>query len=267
MKILRSYRWRRRFVFWSVPLVLAPLIYLGVHYSNPGNPETATGPAAVIPAQPKHAPFTAEKREAVRPVLKKFILAAVARHDVSRAWDVSAPSLKEGVSRKEWDRGDIPVVPYPAADRGLGTWSFVEYSYPNTVGLEVFLFPQPGSGYSAMTADVELVRDRGGQWLVDYWMPKKFHGPQAVAAPKASNKGKPTAAKGAGKRSATAKPKPQVRTAQPFVPAQGRARGFWWAVPIGLLSLIILGPLAVMLYIWLQNRRAQRDYLRSISEQ
>ena len=41
----------------------------------------------------------------------------------------------------------MPVVPYPAANRGLGTWSYVEYSYADTVSLEVFLFPKPASGY------------------------------------------------------------------------------------------------------------------------
>ena len=70
---------------------------------------------------------------------------------------------------------------YPAAHKGLGDWSYVKYSYGNTVGLEVFVFPKPGSGYSAMTAAAEVVKDRAGRWSVNYWMPERFHGPAAKA--------------------------------------------------------------------------------------
>ena len=73
---------------------------------------------------------------------------------------------------------------YPAAHKGLGSWSYVKYSYANTVGLEVFVFPKPGSGYSAMTADAEVVKDNDGRWQVNYWMPERFHGPAAVSATK-----------------------------------------------------------------------------------
>ena len=51
-----------------------------------------------------------------------------------------------------------------------------------------------------------------------------------------------------------------------FTPPKGRARGIWWAVPLGLLSLIFVLPIAITLFFWNQNRRAERDYLRSVSK-
>lgn len=259
MRILHSYRWRRRLVIWSIPLAIVPLIYLGVHYSNPADPGSPTGTGGSFYVEPKPVPFTAAEQRAVRPVLKEFIRTAVAREDVPRSWDLVGPSLKAGFTRKQWNRGQIPVVPYPAAHRGLGTWSFVEYSYKRIVALEVFLFPKPRSGYSALTADVELVKAKDGRWLVDYWLPKRFHGPAALAAGQTKKK--------AGKnKSAVAKPKPRARTAGRYVPPEGRARGFWWAVPLGLLSLIVLVPLVITLFFWYQNRRAYREYLRSTGE-
>ena len=120
----------------------------------------------------------------MHPVLAQFVRYAVAREDPSKAWDVAGPDLRSGLTRKEWDTGDIPVVHYPAAHKGLGSWSYVKYSYTNTVGLEVFVFPKPGSGYSAMTADAEVVKDHDGRWQVNYWMPERFHGPAAVSATK-----------------------------------------------------------------------------------
>jgi hypothetical protein len=244
---------------------IAPLVYLGVHFSSPGNPGNATGPAVEEPgyAQQKKAPFTRTKQRAVRRVLRDFEMSAVMGRDVSRSWDLAAPSLKEGFTRKEWNRGNLPVVPYPAANRGLGSWSFVQYSYTDTVGLEVFLFPKPGSGWSAMTADVELVKGRDGRWRVDYWMPKKFHGPPAVAAgakPKAKPAKRPAPAKAAGRRQA-----PATRNAAPAAAEPPKPSRAWWIVPIALLSLIVLAPLAIGAGMWYRNRRAAREYARGVT--
>jgi len=262
MTILRSYRWRRRLTITGLVLAVgAPLIYLGVHFSSPGNPGNPTGPD--VPesgyAQPKPAPFTKAKQQAVHRVLREFISTAVVRNDVPGAWDLVAPSLREGFTRKEWNNGDIPVVPYPAANKGWGRWDFVEYSYTHAIGLEVFLLPKPGSGYSALTADVELVKGRRGRWLVDYWMPKKFHGPPALAAGSSHRKRTATGKKhklhGTGKRAAP--------SAMPAIPKPHRPSRIWWAVPIGVLSLLFLAPLSLGLAAWYRNRKAQQEYLRS----
>ena len=240
---------------WSTTLVvLGVMVFVAVHYSNPGDPGNADGPEVADYVQPKNSPFTAAEKQQVRHSLEEFIRGGVAGENPAQAWNVSAPSLKHGTTLKEWENGEMPVVPYPAADRGLGTWSFVQYSYTKSVGLEVFVFPKPGSGYSAMTADVELVKQPDGQWLVDYWMPKRFHGPPALAASqlKKVQKDKRARAKPARKEAAEE---------QPYEPpTQSHA---WLALPIALLSLVIVVPLAVVLVYWIQSRRAARAYAES----
>ena len=254
VKILRSYRWRRR-LMWAVPLLLAgPLIYLGVHFSSPGNPGNANGPTVPDYKQPVPARFTKAEQRQVHRVLAAFITSAVAREHPARSWDLSAQNLKQGVTKREWNRGDLPVVPYPALHKGLGQWDYVEYSYRDSVGLEVFLFPKPGSGYSALTADVELVKGDKGRWLVDYWMPKKFHGPPAVA--KASK----TVRKAAGKRrhapqQAKAAPPPQAAPTTAARPSRA-----YWAIPIVILSLIVVVPLTLGAIKLRQNRKATREH-------
>ena len=255
MKILRSYRWRRRLLF-TLPIVIAvPLIYLGVHLSTSGNPGNANGPTVPDYKQPKKARFTRATQREVHRVLAAFERTAVARQDPARAWDLAAPSMREGFSRKEWNRGDLPVVPYPALDKGLGEWDYVSYSYQDSVGLEVFLFPKPGSGYSAMTADVELVKGRDGRWLVDYWMTKKFHGPPALAK---SNK---PIRKAAGKRRHSPQ-KAKAAPASQTTEGSGAARPSraYWAIPIAILSLILIVPIAVGIVHWRRNRKAAREY-------
>jgi hypothetical protein len=114
-----------------------------------------------------------------------------------------------------------------------------------------------------MTADVELVKGKDRRWRVDYWMPKKFHGPPAVAA-KAKAKvmriKHTVAKKPAAKRqvAATRHAAPPQAAAQP--PKLSRV---WWLVPIALLSLIVLAPLGFGLSAWYRNRKAAREYLRT----
>src|SRR6266571_1101432 len=257
MRILESPRRRRRLIVAAVLLMIPGLVYLGVHFSTSGNPENANGPEVPDYTQPKKAPFTAAEQRAVRPVLAEFIRTAVAREDVPRAWDLVAPSLRAGITRKQWNnpRFGIPVVPYPAAHKGLGSWSFVQYSYQGTVGLEVYLFPKPGSGYSAMTADVELVKARDGRWLVDYWLPKRFHGPPALAANQSKKPPKSVRLKAAGKR--------HVASAEPAPYKPTRAGRGWLALPIAFFGLVLFSPVVIVLFFWIQSRRARREYLRS----
>jgi len=255
-QIWQSRRWRRRLVLSTIVALLVPLVFLAVHYSNPGDPGNANGPEVPDYVQPKASPFTPAEQHQVSQTLKQFISGAVAGENPAQGWNATAPSLRQGTTRKEWIHGEMPVVPYPAANRGLGTWSFVQYSYTDTVGLEVFVFPKPSSGYSAMTADAELVKQRDGRWLVDYWMPKRFHGPPALSASQLKKAHKDKSARSKSKRREAAEAEEQ-----PYEPPrQSRA---WLALPIALLSLVIIVPLAVVLVYWIQNRRATRAYAES----
>jgi hypothetical protein len=258
MKILKSPRWRRRLIKVGVLLAFIPLVFVGIHYSTGGSPENANGPEVPNYVQPKNSPFTADERRAVHPVLARFIRYAVAREDPAKAWDVTGPDLRQGMTREEWDTGAIPVVNYPAAHRGLGSWSYVKYSYTDTVGLEVFVFPKPGSGYSAMTADAEVVKKPDGRWAVNYWMPERFHGPPALSAKqlKAARKTARAFKKSSAKKSTTKRAAPEPAAGQPT-----RTRGVWLVLPFAILSLIVLAPLALLLIAIVRNRRAARESL------
>ena len=183
-RLLASPRRRRRLAFTVGVLAAAvPLVFLAVDFSTPGSPGNANGPnvgEAALYRTPKHVPFTADERRAVKKVLARFIGTAVARHNVADSWVLAGPALRSGITRRQWARGEIPVVPYPVAKRGQGAWSVVQYSYRNEVGLEALLFPRRCSGYSVATVDTALVR-RAGTWKVNYWMLTKFHGPGSTA--------------------------------------------------------------------------------------
>ena len=207
-RLLASPRLRRRLAWSAGSLIVAvPLAYLAVHFSSPGSPANANGPVVdnlALYRAPKHVPFAPHDRRAVHELLHRFIATAVARHDVAASWPLAGPSLRAGLTRKQWATGDIPVVPYPVSPNGQGAWSLVQYSYRDEVGLEALLFPRRCSGYSVATVDATVVRDREGHWRVDYWMITKFHGPGATApadSASALSEGPPNVHRLPGKRS------------------------------------------------------------------
>jgi hypothetical protein len=272
MRLLDSPRRRRRLMITTIVVaVAAPLIYLGVHFSSSGSPQNANGPYVNDDSfyrEPKHVPFTAAKRRAVRKVLARFIASAVARRHVADSWELAGPALRQNVTRDEWRRGDIPIVPYPAAAHGQGAWDLVHYSYKNRVGLEVLLFPKPASGYSIATVDTDLLRGRDGRWRVDYWMITKFHGPGATApadSASALSEGPgnvhklPKNAKGKKHRQRQA----ARAEAAPRTDAEARVDRKWVVLLLALLSLVVVIPLAIGTGIWIRNQRAAAAYRRS----
>jgi hypothetical protein len=256
VRLLQSPRRRRRLTFFSiVALVAAALVVLGIHYSTPGSSGEANGPTVsdTFYNTPKHAPFKRADQRKVHRVLAQFINSAVARHDVGKSYDIAGPDIREGLSRKEWSNGDIPVTPYPASLHGQGAWDVVQYSYAKQVGLEVIIFPKRGSGYSVATADVDVIKAKDGNWLVNYFMIKKFHGPPSVAK---------TSAKKQAKRTAKASKKAPTRAAEPALqpPAPDHS---WLILPIALLAMALVVPIVIGTIVWVRNRRAANAYYRS----
>jgi hypothetical protein len=257
-RILHSYRWRRRFVIWgTIALVAGALIAVAaVSIHNPSS--APHGGRATIVAQQKHVPFRPAEKRQVHRVLAAFLATAVARKNVASAWGLVGPQLKSGLTRREWDTGSIPVQPYPVANIGLGKWESVEYSYRNAVGLSVLLMPKPGSGQAPATADVDVI-NRDGRWLVNYFMPNKYHGnPEPAKKAVATHHQKPQSAKERRARAASRSKK----AALPAQPPTPHANRLYWAIPIGIFALVILTPLVVFTFTGIRNRRAYNAHSR-----
>jgi hypothetical protein len=253
MSILSSYRWRRRLA-WSAGflLVAGAVAFAGVKFSTSEVGEAPVeGSAARFPREQKEVPLTGATKREIRRTLSQFITTAVARHNVDTSWDLAGPGLKQGLTRRDWARGDIPVQPYPAGRRGLGSWELVQFSYPRRVGLEVLLWPRRGAEIQPLSVEVDLVQGSNGRWLVDYWLPVKFRGGGEEPAPPA-----------AGRTKRTERPE---REAAPREPPLGRVRSranpLWWALPTAIIALVVTIPGVILLVQWRRNRRAEASYL------
>ena len=267
--MLDSPRRRRRLGIAATLLVVAvPSIYLAAHYTTSGSTENANGPnvSDSFYREPKHVPFTAEKRRAVSAVLAKFVDGAVSRHDLAGTWDLAGPGLRQGSTYDDWLKGEIPVVPFAASKRGQGTWSVINYSYRNRVGLELLLFPEKRSGQLA-TVEAEVARGHDGRWRVDYWMITKLHGPGSAAAADSSSamsEGPPNVHKLPGKKKGVRQKAALREAAGEAAPDRNggvtQLDAKWLFVPLGLLSLAVLTLIGLGVGAWIRNHRAAAAY-------
>ena len=234
---LASYRFRRRFAWITVLAsaasgVVVASVLLGNTAKPP--PEHLTN----RPAQVVRAPRLAKLRPADRTLLLntslRFVRTAVARRHLDQAWKLAGPELTQGMTRREWLSGNIPVVPFPAA--GVASWN-VAYSYDNDVAFDISLVAKPGaSPVIGKTFTIELTRrDHRSPWRVASWLPTGISGigndPKLAAQVEQTKIGKP-------------------------------ALGLYWlALPFGLLAMIVIVPTALGLRHWWVGRRSEREYL------
>lgn len=185
--------------------------------------------------------MTVDRRRAVRAIVERFLATAARRRDLSGSYDLATGNMRQGQSRAEWLKGNIPVMPYEArGNRGAITFDF---NYRDRVGLDLFVQPERPAQSGPAVFFVELHRTPRG-WLVDQW------GTRAVYPPT-----EPVAAQGKSKH-----PRAQTRTGPAFGPAKARLSPLWFLVPGALLVLGIAAVLIVALRSWLQGRRALREY-------
>ncbi|MGD0713594.1 MAG: hypothetical protein ABSB24_05350 [Gaiellaceae bacterium] len=124
-----------------------------------------SGGSPAAPASQKTVPLDAKARA----VAREFVATAVARKDLARAWTLTAPELKNGLTLAQWLTGQIPVQPYPVA-KAAARYT-VEESHPDDAVMRVSFLPPPAS--STPAGDFLLMLRRlGGRWLVSGWTPQ-----------------------------------------------------------------------------------------------
>lgn len=164
----RSARARRRAVWGGVVAIVGLVVVLLVVFV-PGSdspPETfSSEPANVFTPKPQTAVDPAARR-----IAGEFILSAVARQDLASSYDLAHPDLLGGLTRQQWETGNIPVVFYPADAIDFASFK-VERSHEDEVVLKVFLVPKQGADTEPAVFTIGLKREGTGPWKVSYWAP------------------------------------------------------------------------------------------------
>jgi len=246
-----SYRLRRRLVALLVVALAAGgfataslLLPRGerIDRGPTSHPSEAEQAASRRPPPPVH--LTPADREAIRSTISLFVTTAVSRRHTERAWPIVAPVLREGLTKRQWSSGNIPVVPYPAVGVDLLN---VQSLAGRTALIEVVLEAAPSSNLVRKTFQIELRRFPRAPhgWAVSAWVPEGVSESQI-------------------QRDARTTPASEVA-------ADYRATHFstsWIFVLLGiLLGGLILVPAGVFIREAHRSRRAEARYRASLADQ
>jgi hypothetical protein len=239
--LFSSYRWRRRFLWFSVVAVVAgAAVGIAMLWPNTAPPEPPVSKyRAALPPVPHNVTPKQQEESLALGVASRFVDTAVTRRHVDASWGLVAPEFKSGFSRKEWDTGDIPVQPYPAGQKRR--W-ILDYSDTQGIGFQIALFPRKGAHVQPYVFLIGLHRVKG-HWVVDNWQPA----PSNAVAP--SNPGPSTGG-------VIEKVTPHV-TPSSTKPKEGQ---IWLLLPVALLSLIIVIPVMVFGINWYRGHRAEAAF-------
>src|SRR5262245_45445237 len=184
--------------------------------------------APTLAAPPHLAP---SDRASIDRTLDVFVNHAVKRHDVGAAYDVVTPTLKGGMTRAQFARGNIGVYPYPAAGRTFHKWN-IQYRTRDEVAIELILAPT--KRYQSKLGQILFhvyLQPSHGKWLVDEFMPGATFAPI----------GKPGVVQAA--RDFQANPSAQTYNRanrdKPTNPPRVSAK--FALVPFGVILLVLLG--------------------------
>ena len=189
--------------------------------------------AFVVAGPADAAPLPQAERQAINHTLDLFVNSAVKRQNVDSAWNLVTPEMRAGVSRSAWDKGNLPVIPYPAGGTSFHDWT-IDSASATEVDFELMI-PSEKSKSDSIQFNGTM-RKQQGRWLVDSFNPSATFGGGAVVGPHDF-----TASSGGGGGKGVA-----------------RLGSVWIAVPAALIGGGIVLVLGFFVFIWLRNRRAYR---------
>ena len=169
----QSPRTRRRLGYLALAIVVAVAVVvaqlvIGTSHGPPTLRTRAGAPQVV--REPKHVRARASDRAAAERTLSVFVPSAFTRRNLARSWPLATAHMRIGTSRADWLAGNLPVVPYPAAQYRTASFT-LKYSYRGVLGYDVLVLPKRADGpQEVYSCELHQVR---GAWLVDFCVPRK----------------------------------------------------------------------------------------------
>jgi hypothetical protein len=171
--------------FWSSPRAQRRLIWIGGGVFGVGlililsttvlrGTSGLHSPISNVAAQHVKEPVKAPPDHKAYKVARKFIETAVLRKHLDVAYPLVNHDIKGGMTRKQWDTGNIAVVSYPANNTKTAGFTVIA-SYKTQIMLLVDLVARPNAPVRPhLPFWLGLVRagnKPNGRWLVSYWLP------------------------------------------------------------------------------------------------
>jgi hypothetical protein len=133
-------------------------------------------PISNLPAQTHPKEIKAPPSKAALKVARQFIETAPLRKNLDQAYALVGPALKGTMTRKQWSKGNIPVIDYPAGNAKTAAF-IVDWSYRTQIMLEVDLVAKKGSPsnirpHLPFFLGLERQGDKpNGRWRVNTFIP------------------------------------------------------------------------------------------------
>jgi hypothetical protein len=175
---LQSPRFRRTLPWVSGLVLVAGIIaFLVAYYGNTGKKFQihATGPAVKVAKPAPTVPVDPKARR----VAGEFLVNAMTRKNLAKAWTLADPSFRSSVTRKEWMAGTLPGVTYFPPKYLVGATFKVEESHPREIYLVVLVIAKPKAPVRSEDFTIGLKAHGTGKnkrWLVDYFAPRSGGG-------------------------------------------------------------------------------------------
>jgi hypothetical protein len=178
-----------RIIFWlGVALLIAAVVVFVIkrdHGSSSAAPSKAAAAAKADGLNPTilkkdqrqpdiHTTKTwAQLDPAAKVAAKSFIFDGAGEKNLARAWQYTAPSIKQGFTKHQWVHGnELPFQVYPELDPKIPpSFTLVEWS-PRSFTAQVGLASTQKTGRGAYTFQIGAVKVGTGakaHWLVNYW--------------------------------------------------------------------------------------------------
>ncbi len=149
----------------------AALVFVFFRNTGHGLPDKISN----TPAQVAKPEVTVPVSPEIIQVMHKFIATAVVRKHLDQAFAIVGPDLRGNLTMKQFEKGNIPIVPYPAADPTHVSYT-VDYSHPQQAALEVSLNPTAAAASTRRLTFFIGFKKINGRWVVNYWAPR-YHPP------------------------------------------------------------------------------------------
>lgn len=208
----------------------------GVQNGAPTGPRQPAQLAAVTPGK-----VSPTDRRAIDRLLDRFLPAAMEGKNADLAWRLAGPELRSGSTLSAWRNGTSPVPAFPLKGSRFHDWQTIDAGAGYVI-FNLLLHPSPGSKAATSVFSGEVVKTHG-HWLVNRLytiaiMPritKTTHevGPADFAA-------------GVGSGPGFTPPKPPGNHSLRILPI------------LGVLSLILLIPIALGIVAFVRARRFKR---------
>jgi hypothetical protein len=167
---LSSPRAQRRLLWLSAAIFAIGLTVFLVTYL--GGSSGYHSPISTKPAQKAPKEIKAPPDPKAYKVARKFIETAPLRKNLDAAYPLVNHEISGGMTRKQWDKGNIAVLPYPAGNTKTAGFQ-VLWSYKTQLMLVVDLVAARGTDVRPhLPFFLGLVRagnKPNGRWLVNYW--------------------------------------------------------------------------------------------------